>query len=401
MQHLATGVRTLEAISHENTSTPKAVPRTRMPIHPLLRLQRSIGNEAVQRLIQAKLMIGQAGDIYEQEAERTAERIVTSSLAPGSERKCACGGIAGPEAECAECRRKRLDLRPRASSQSEALSVPPIVYDVLRSPGYSLDEASRTAMESHFGYDFSKVRVHTDGQASISAREIGARAYTAGQDVVFAAGQYAPASQEGRRLLAHELTHVVQQGASATEIQRGIWDDFKNWFRREPTLADCPDVDDKAATWSYPTAKSYIETHYQKLGMTPHIFSKTTHKLPTKTGMLEMDVNFKVVPTHTQEEVMQDQAAILDELQKAPLQHVKVIVKFERIGDGAYRATGSVIDLLEGHEVSLRSQEALVGLFTDDEGRCSTRFGSIPEPKRETPTRPPEDPRSLPKSRAA
>ena len=79
-------------------------------------------------------------------------------------------------------------------------------------PGRPLDDATRAFMESRFGYDFSGVRVHTDGRATESARSLGAEAYAIGNDVVFAAPNYAPATPAGVRLLAHELTHVVQQG---------------------------------------------------------------------------------------------------------------------------------------------------------------------------------------------
>jgi uncharacterized protein DUF4157 len=93
---------------------------------------------------------------------------------------------------------------------------PPMVHGVLRSPGHLLDAQSRSFMESRFGHDFSGVRLHTDVKAAESARSLGARAYTVGRDIVFGAGQYAPYSPAGRKLMAHELTHVVQQGTSRT-----------------------------------------------------------------------------------------------------------------------------------------------------------------------------------------
>jgi hypothetical protein len=92
--------------------------------------------------------------------------------------------------------------------------LPPVVHDVLRSPGEPLSLGSRSFMEPRFGKDFSQVRVHTDSRAAESAESIGARAFTVGQNVVFGAGEYAPQTSPGRMLLAHELTHVVQQGAS-------------------------------------------------------------------------------------------------------------------------------------------------------------------------------------------
>jgi hypothetical protein len=85
----------------------------------------------------------------------------------------------------------------------------------LASPARSLDPATRAAMEPRFGHDFSQVRIHTGGQADASARALDANAYTVGRDIVFGRDRYSPHSPEGRRLLAHELMHVVQQGFSS------------------------------------------------------------------------------------------------------------------------------------------------------------------------------------------
>lgn len=101
----------------------------------------------------------------------------------------------------------------RSSGTGEA-AVPPIVDDVLSAPGRSLDPTVRRFMESRIGHDFSQVRVHADARAADSAAAVNALAYTVGQDIVFGPGRYAPQTSEGRRLLAHELTHVVQQRAS-------------------------------------------------------------------------------------------------------------------------------------------------------------------------------------------
>jgi hypothetical protein len=90
-------------------------------------------------------------------------------------------------------------------------SVPPIVHEVLRSPGRPLDSKTRDFMETRFGYDFSNVRVHTDDKAMKSTQLVDAKAYTLGNKIVFGVGQYSPKTAGGRFLLAHELTHVVQQ----------------------------------------------------------------------------------------------------------------------------------------------------------------------------------------------
>lgn len=127
------------------------------------------------------------------------------------QRKCACGQHTIAGGECAGCRKKRLSLQRSAANQAESTSVPPIVHDVLRSPSRALDPATRTFFESRFAHDFSDVRVHTDAKAAESAQAVNAVAFTVGRNVVFGEGQYAPETMTGRRVLAHELTHVVQQ----------------------------------------------------------------------------------------------------------------------------------------------------------------------------------------------
>ncbi len=127
------------------------------------------------------------------------------------QRKCACGRHTIAGGECAGCRAKRLGLQRQAVTQTEPATAPPIVHEVLRSPGQPLDTETRTFMEPRFGHDFSQVRAHTDAKAAASAQAVNAQAYTFGHDIVFDAGQYAPETQTGRHLLAHELAHVVQQ----------------------------------------------------------------------------------------------------------------------------------------------------------------------------------------------
>jgi hypothetical protein len=119
--------------------------------------------------------------------------------------------------------------RAFAPSAAGPAVAPPIVHDVLRSSGRPLDSAVRAEMEPRFRHSFADVRVHADGRAAESARAVGAHAYAVGRNVVFGAGRYAPGSGEGRRLIAHELAHVVQQrGASASlqpKLEIGAADD--------------------------------------------------------------------------------------------------------------------------------------------------------------------------------
>ena len=112
---------------------------------------------------------------------------------------------------------QRANIHP-SSFIPHPSAAPPIVHDVLRSPGQPLDPATRAFFEPRFGHDFSRVRVHTDAKAAESAWAVNALAYTVGRDVAFGLAQYAPQTGAGRKLLAHELTHVVQQGlASSSE----------------------------------------------------------------------------------------------------------------------------------------------------------------------------------------
>ena len=138
------------------------------------------------------------------------------------QRKCDCGQHAGG-GECEECKKKKSDqksngdplLQRSALNRSAVREVPPIVHEVLRLPGQPLDAATRSYFEPRFGQDFSRVRVHAGAKAAESARAVNALAYTVGRSVVFGAGQYAPGIASGKSLLAHELTHTIQQDFEA------------------------------------------------------------------------------------------------------------------------------------------------------------------------------------------
>jgi hypothetical protein len=138
--------------------------------------------------------------------------------------------------ECTSCQEKkrRLSRRAKADDFDFDASLQARVNNVLRLPGQPLDGETSAAMGSRFGRDFSQVRVHTDMTAAETAVELNAEAYTVGRHIVFAPGRYAPSVADGRRLLAHELTHVLQQGgvadAAASEISVGPVDDL---FERE------------------------------------------------------------------------------------------------------------------------------------------------------------------------
>jgi hypothetical protein len=167
-----------------------------------------ICSECDARRLQTKLTIGESNDVYEQEADRVAQAVLQSPL-PGMDAKVPA---ISP-----------IVQRTDAQSDDSKCSAPPIVDAVLSSSGQTLDAATRSFFEPRFGHDFSHVRVHTGAGAAESARSIGARAYTAGRSIVFGSGEYAPATAGGKRLLAHELTHVMQQrviSAPERSIQR-------------------------------------------------------------------------------------------------------------------------------------------------------------------------------------
>jgi hypothetical protein len=146
------------------------------------------------------------------------------SSGPLLQRKCGCGGSAGVSGECESCDQKKLSLQrsSQESGRSYNYGVPSIVHEVLRSAGEPLDAKTRNFFEPRFGHDFSRVRVHADANAAASARAVNALAYTVGRDVTFAAGQYDPNSLPGRKLLAHELAHVVQQRAGAQAASQDL-----------------------------------------------------------------------------------------------------------------------------------------------------------------------------------
>ncbi len=139
------------------------------------------------------------------------------------QRKCACGQHTIAGAECEECRQKREGMIQRiAMSAALVNGVSAIVHEALSSPGQPLDAGTRAFMEPRFGHDFSQVRVHTDRQAAQSAQAVNALAYTVGRDVVFGEGEYKPETSEGRRLLVHELMHVVQQRGTGEHLQQKL-----------------------------------------------------------------------------------------------------------------------------------------------------------------------------------
>ncbi|MBL8148009.1 MAG: DUF4157 domain-containing protein [Anaerolineae bacterium] len=245
-----------------STTTPEThthlVPQVDGGIHDL---QRLLGNQGVQRLLtanpglaQAKLTVGAANDAYEQEADRVAGEVM-SMQAP------AAGSDAGVQREAApeddDLLQGKRDASLQRAAEDGELAMLRISNFVQRDPfggeveddiqeqriqraedgqdlmgsfdvegqlegqiqsqkggGQAMDNGDRSFFESRFGQDFSDVKVHTGGDSAAVNRSLGARAFTNGSDVFMGGGQYSPGSSASRELLAHELTHVVQQTGS-------------------------------------------------------------------------------------------------------------------------------------------------------------------------------------------
>jgi hypothetical protein len=210
----------------------------------ILNLQRAYGNRAITRLIQAKLTVGPVGDQYEQEADRVAEQVLTMPAprrpepvegvsqqrsavsaqsplqrqAPEEEEEVQAKPLAAPitplvqrqEEEEEEVQMMPLVQR-RADGSFEAGSELESRLAAHQGSGSPLPNEVRAFMEPRFGADFSGVRVHTGGEAVQMTRELQAQAFTHGQGIYLGAGRYDPGSTAGKRLLAHELTHTIQQ----------------------------------------------------------------------------------------------------------------------------------------------------------------------------------------------
>ena len=171
------------------------------------------GNNEDSQPVQFSLKIGQPGDAYEREADAMADRIVNTPK-PESQNKL--------EQSTAKIASSKLTLQPKSTSQKvdseNAIRGDRITNQLKTSKGKgsSLDESIRSRMEPEFGANFSPVRIHTDSEAVQLNQDLGAQAFTHGSDIYFNNSKYNPHSKTGERLLAHELTHTVQQGAIPT-----------------------------------------------------------------------------------------------------------------------------------------------------------------------------------------
>jgi hypothetical protein len=240
----------------------------------------------------------------------------SSSSGPIIQRKCACGGEITADGECSECRKKRLQKKLAVGSADdsfereadriaeEVISGPPhgqmpqshsgiavqrvanssdggmknapsSVNRVLQDTGRPLDAPVRRDMENRFGHDFSHVRVHTGSAADDAARDVNARAYTTGRNMVFADGEYSPSAASGRRLIAHELTHVLQQSGAGD----------RPFLQRSAKVAGCGLLNLAGSiTGIGSAAHIQIQAYLAAKGITPEFFIPRATKLSPGWG---------------------------------------------------------------------------------------------------------------------
>ena len=182
--------------------------------------------------VQPKLTVGAPDDAYEQEADRVADRVIAGRDVGAISGIDSSGAVQRQEGQEEE---EELQLQRKGADGEEELNMKAAPGSARRAPGQSfsqrlassarsgrtLDAATRTSFEPHFGRDLSSVRLHDDSASQSLSREINARAFTHGNDIYFAAGQLDQGSTEGRRLLAHEITHTLQQGRN-TKLRRTV-----------------------------------------------------------------------------------------------------------------------------------------------------------------------------------
>lgn len=190
--------------AHQSQLTPAAGPAPAQ--HPRAASPRAPLHHPL--MVQAKLTMGAPGDAFEAEADRVSDHVMSSAHPAVIQRQ-----VAEPLAQ----------LSAPAAAPTGAVAATELASRAVERAGTPLPGDARAFFEPRMGQSFSDVRVHADAEAAAGASSVQAHAYTVGRDIVFAAGQYAPATDTGKRLLAHELTHVVQQrGGSTPTVQRKL-----------------------------------------------------------------------------------------------------------------------------------------------------------------------------------
>jgi hypothetical protein len=267
----------MKVAAHAHSPAPIArVPISR-PVVSMNRTRWTAGQS--NQMIQAKLRVGAVDDPLEHEAERVADAVVgggsVASLAhaPGAvQRKCAACAAneeTGVQRKCEDCEAQENETVRRRATDGITPRAPPggaaTAAAAVASGGAPLSPDVRSYFEPRFGRDLSDVRVHTHSRAHAAAQTITARAYTLGPNIAFAHGEFSPGTQEGRRLIAHELAHVAQQTAAAPSLSTAPPDTISRQLDPSLCASDCTtrDNDDNSG---YPTGKYILKVHADKEG---------------------------------------------------------------------------------------------------------------------------------------
>jgi hypothetical protein len=383
---MGSSIATRQAAQSKRAEPPHSASRTRQmtgsAAQPFHSLQRVAGNRAINRLltsrtIQPKLTVSQPDDVYEREAHRVADQVIRMPEPPS--------GLARQHSQqkiqrgCLQCEDELHRLAIQQCSDAGDGETLPMVHEVLGSHGLELDASTRAYMESRFDYDFNAVRVHTDDKAADSAQSVGALAYTVGSEIVFGARQYSPQTQSGRRLLAHELTHVVQQaGAAATaSLPRRRGDGMH--IQRQPAAKSPSQLQDPISVselsdfgfWAIGPEFTGVPQEIdirQVLGETGVVDSKTLSESTPKSFRLKGGDSVYFAYVHpTQGVVARAYAEISNPGQKGPVYSVyayingKHALKYRPVGGtGEKRKPIATLDVMSGGP--LRFSDLYAGL---------------------------------------
>jgi hypothetical protein len=234
--------------------------------------------------IQAKLRVNQPGDALEQDADRVADRIVsmpqpTGRLHLGPPRSAALHGDGGTvQRACSACEEENLQKSPVPASRGSLLggAFQSSLRSTLARPGEPLPSSVQHFMAPRFGADLGGVRLHRGDDASALAKAAGARAFTLGSNVVFGRGEFRPSSREGQRLIAHELTHVLQQRSGMKSAESGVLQ--RQVLPNPPSPSPTPSDEGAHECGEFgPPAREADEDH-PKSALPPLVYRQVTRK---------------------------------------------------------------------------------------------------------------------------
>jgi len=280
---------------------------------------------------------------------------------------------------CPECKKDEEDKQQSVQRKSATVGnsggpAPSSVHEVLRLPGQLLDTETRSFFESRFYHDFSGVRVHTDSRAAQSARDVNAHAYTVGSDIAFAPGRFAPATGEGRRLLAHELAHTVQQSSAAPMAGESIQTKPAVGSADDPREHEADRVADRAVTRAKDPGSS----------LAPPV---------TKFNPTEGSIRCRTSPTLQKQAADASQAAPANQ-QPTPRSLDQTLDPGALSNDAIAEEITSIVNYLRAAAVSSEKNEALVAALLRL-GRALASRTAASSPIKVNPEAPEVDPGSV------